>query len=116
MLFLGLDIIRGGSAKNNKLPNPLTSLPRPTTLISSALGRTKTLAHRHSAGDLAPPRKSSGLDKALELIHPRTSELSNAKLKIAPSGAIVFTSVPSQESLGSTILSGKDTFIVTPIQ
>lgn len=106
MSFHGQSRIRGGSAKNDIFPNTSTSLPHPTTLINSVISRTKTLSHRSSADDLTPPSKPSGLDQVLKLFHPRKSKLSNAKLRIAPSGAIVFTHVQSQESLGSSILPG----------
>lgn len=96
--------IRSGSAKEDKLQD--TSLPHPTTIIDPAISRTKDLSQKSSAGDLAPLSKPSGLDKALKLIYPRTSKISKAGLKIAPSGAIVFTPVQSQESLGSSILPG----------
>lgn len=104
MTSRGLGRIMGGSAKKDRVPNIGTSLPHPTTLIDSATTRAKTLSHRYSAGDLAQSSKQSGLDRALKLIHPRTSKLSKAQLKIAPSGAIVFTPIRSQESLGSSIL------------
>lgn len=104
MTSRGLGRIMGGSAKKDRIPNIGTSLPHPTTLIDSATTRAKTLSHRYSAGDLAQSSKQSGLDRALKLIHPRTSKPSKAQLKIAPSGAIVFTPIRSQESLGSSIL------------
>lgn len=96
--------IRSGSPKEDKLQNTPTSLPHPTTIINSAISRTKALSQKSSAGDLVPSSKPSGLDKALKLIHPRTSKISKAGLRIAPSGAIVFTPVQSQESLGSSTL------------
>ena len=113
MVSPGLGRIRGGSAKKARLPNTPTSLPHPNTLLNSAVSGTKTLSHRYSAADLAPPRKPSGLDQALKLIHSRTPKLSKAKLKIAPSGAIVFTPVQSLESLGSSILPGKAFLLYT---
>ena len=116
MISRGLGKIKGGSAKKDSIPNTSTSLPRQDTLINSAIRRTKTLSHRSSAGNLAPPKKPSGLDHTLKLIHPRTSKLSNPKLKIAPSGAIVFTPARSQESLGSSILPGKATLLAPSIR
>lgn len=116
MTSRGLGRIMGGSAKKDRIPNIGTSLPHPTTLIDSATTRAKTLSHRYSAGDLAQSSKQSGLDRALKLIHPRTSKLSKAQLKIAPSGAIVFTPIRSQESLGSSILPGKTTVLSTTVE
>ncbi|CAD6581408.1 MAG: hypothetical protein ASARMPREDX12_000453 [Alectoria sarmentosa] len=104
MVSRGFGRLRGGSAKKDKFTNTPTSLPHPTTLINSAVSRKGTLAHRFSAGDLAPPSKPSGLDQALKLIHPRNSKLPKATLKIAPSGAIVFNPIRSQKSSGSSKL------------
>ena len=106
MVARGPGRIRSGSPKE-KLPKSSTSLRHPTALTNSASSGTRTLPQRSPAGDLAPPAKLSGLDQFLKLIHPRTSKLSKAKLKIAPSGAIVFTPVESQDSLGSSTLQGK---------
>ncbi len=116
MVSRGLGRFKGGFAKKDNIPNTSTSLPHQDTLINSAIRRTKTLSHRSSVGNLAPPRKPSSLDHALKLIHPRTSKLSKAKLKIAPSGAIVFTPARSQESLGSSILPGKATLLPNSIR
>ncbi len=106
MFSRGLGRIRGASVQKDDLPKTPTSLPHPTSLITSAIGIKKTLSHRSSVGDLAPPSKPSGLDQALRFIRPRISRPSKAKLKIAPSGAIVFTPMQSQESLVSSILPG----------
>lgn len=118
MVSRGLGRFRVASAKKRELPNtPLPlPLPHPATPINLPTSRTKSLSHRSSAGDLAPASKPSGLDQALKLIHPRTSTISKAKLKLAPSGAIVFTPAQSQESLGSSILPGKAFLLCMSIQ
>ena len=116
MVSRGLGRMRGGSAKKDQLTKSPTSLPHPTNLLNSAISRTETLSHRSSAGDLAPASKPSGLDQVLKLVHPRTSKLSKSKLKIAPSGAIVFTPVQSHESLGSSILPCITIFLPTSIR
>lgn len=71
-------------------------------MVPNGLGRTGGGSAKKD--DLALPIKPSGLDQVLKLIHPRTSKLSKAKLRIAPSGAIVFAPVQSQESLGFSTL------------
>ena len=106
MVSRGLGRMRGGSVKKNNLPNNAIPLPRPPSPVTSIIHRPKTLAHRSSVGDLTPPGKLSGLDHILKLVHPRHSKLSKSTLKIAPSGAIVFTPTRSQESLGSAVLPG----------
>lgn len=117
MIARGLGRIRGRSAKEDRIPNVLTSFPHPTTLSDSAISRAKrTLSHRSSAGDVARPNKTSGLDRALKLFHPRRSRNPKAELRIAPSGAIVFTAVRSQESLGSSMLPGRTTPSPTSVE
>lgn len=110
MFSRGLGRFRVASAKKDKLPNT------PTTLTNPTVKRAKTLSHRSSATEPAPASKPSGLDQALKLIHPRPSRPSKAKLKIAPSGAIVFTPAQSQESLGSSSLPGKVSLLHMSIQ
>lgn len=78
-------------------------------MVPNGLGRTGGGSAKKD--DLALPIKPSGLDQVLKLIHPRTSKLSKAKLRIAPSGAIVFAPVQSQESLGFSTLPGKATLL-----
>ena len=107
MISRGLSRFRVGSAKKEKQPNPPIPPPHPTTLTNPTIRKAKTLSDRSSTSEPAPASKPSGLDQALRLIHPRTSRPSKAKLKIAPSGAIVFTPAQSQESLRSSILPGK---------
>lgn len=102
MFSRGLRRFGVASAKKDKLPNT------PTTLTNRTIKRDKTLSHRSSTTEPAPASKPSGLDQVLNFIHPRPSRPSKAKLKIAPSGAIVFTPAQSQESLGSSLLPGKD--------
>ena len=97
--------IRSGSAKEDTLQNTPTSPPHPT------ISRTKDLSQKVSAGDLTPLSKPFGFNKALKLFQPRTSKTSKAGLKIAPSGAIVFTAVQSQGSSGSSILPGQFTLL-----
>ena len=113
MVSRGLGIIRSGTEKKQNLPNNPTSVPHPTRFINSSISITKILPHRSSAGDLAPTKRLSRLDQALKLIRPRTSKLSASKLKIAPSGAIVFTPILSQESLGSSVLPSKASLLPT---
>ena len=113
MVSRGLGIIKGGLAKKGNLPNNPRSVPYPTTFVDSANGITKIRPHRSSARDLAPLSKLSGLDQALKFLRPRTTKSSEAKLKIAPSGVIVFTPVLSQESLVSSVLPGKALFLPT---
>ena len=115
MVSRGFGKLRGGSAKKDKFTNTPTSLPHPTTLINSAVSRKGTLTHRLSADDLTPPSKPSGLDQTLKLIHPRNSKLPKATLKIAPSGAIVFTPIRPQKSLGSSTLPGKTSILRTSV-
>lgn len=107
MFSRGLVRIRGASTKKEKTQNTTTSLPHSPTIISPAVNRKRRLSQVSLTIDPAPPKKLSALDQALNLIHPRTSKVSDAKLKIAPSGAIVFTPTQSQESLGSSILHSK---------
>ena len=116
MVSRGLGRMRGGSVKKNNLPNNTIPLPRPTSPVTSIIPRPKTLVHRSSVGDLAPPNKPSGLDHILKLVHPRYSKLSKSTLKIAPSGAIVFTPAQSQESLGSAVLPGITDLLPTLIR
>ena len=116
MVSRGLGRFRVASAKKRELPNTPLPLPHPATPNNLPTSRTKSLSHRSSAGDLAPASKPSGLDQALKLIHPRTSTISKAKLKLAPSGASVFTPAQSQESLGSSILPGKAFLLCMSIQ
>ena len=101
-----LDRMRGILLKKKGLPNTPTSRSQPTTLIDSLISRRKTQSQRSTPSEVAPPFKRSGLDKVLEFIHPPISKPSAAKLKIAPSGAIVFTPVRSQESSRSSLLPG----------
>ena len=100
--------IRGASTKKEQPQNTTTSLPHSPTFISPAVNRKRSLSQISSTIDPAPPRKMSVIDQALNLIHPHATKVPNAKLKIAPSGAIVFTPAQSQESLGSSILHSKD--------
>ena len=112
MGFRGLGRLRGVSVKKEELPTTPSPLQHPITLMNPTINRTKILSHGSSAGDLALASKPSGLDQALKLIHPRISRPAKAKLKLAPSGAIVFTPAQSQESLGSSILPGKASLLV----
>ena len=114
MVSRGFGRFRTAMAKKDKVSSTLTPLPHPTTLINPTISGTKTLAHKSSADDPAPASKSSGLDQVLKLIHPRTPRPSKATLKIAPSGAIVFTPAESQESLGSSLLPGEASLLRTP--
>lgn len=109
MFSRGLGRIRAAWAKKDKIPNAPTALTNPT------IKRAKTLSQRSSTAEPAPASKPSGLDQALKLILPRPSRPSKAKLKIAPSGAIVFTPAQSQESLGSSLLPGKVCLLHTSI-
>ena len=114
MVSRGFSRFRMAMAKKDKVSSTSTPLPHQTTLINPTIGRTKTLAHGSSADNSAPASKASGLDQVLKFIHPRTSKPSKATLKIAPSGAIVFTPAQSQESLGSSILPGEASLLRTP--
>ena len=115
MVSRGLNRMRGGSVKKNNLPNNIIPVPRPASPVTSIIHRPKTLAHRSSVGDITPPNKLSGLDHILKLVHPRHSKMSKSKLKIAPSGAIVFTPTRSQESLGSSVIPGTTDLLHTLI-
>ena len=115
MVSRGLNRMRGGSVKKNNLPNNIIPLSRPSSPVTSIIHRPKTLAHRSSVGDLTPPSKLSGLDHILKLVHPRHSKMSKSTLKIAPSGAIVFTPTRSQDSLGSSVLPGTTDLLYTLI-
>ena len=106
MFSHGLGRMRSTLLKKDELPSNPTSLPHLTILFDSAIRRRNTLSQRSSVSEVAPRIKRSGLDRALSFILPRTSRPSVAKLKIAPSGAIVFTPVQSQESLRSPTLPG----------
>lgn len=115
MVSRGLNRMRGGSVKKKNLPNTIIPLPSPASPVTSVVHRLKTSAHRSSVGDLTPPSKLSGLDHILKLVHPRHSKRSKSTLKIAPSGAIVFTPTRSQESLGSSVLPGTTDLLHTLI-
>lgn len=115
MVSRGFGRFRMALAKKDKVSSTSTPLRRhPTALLNSSTGKTQNLAHESSADVPAPASKLSGLDRALELIRPRTSKPSKATLKIAPSGAIVFTPAQSQESLGSSVLPGEVSLLRTP--
>ena len=114
MVSRGLNRMRGGSVKKNNLPNNIIPLPRPASPVTSIIHRPKTLAHRSSVDDVTPPSKLPVLDHILKLVHPR-SKMSKSTLKIAPSGAIVFTPTRSQESLGSSLLPGTTDLLHTSI-
>lgn len=107
MVFRGLRSFREGHSAREEPLNTPDSLGYPSTLTKPATSSKTSSSHRSLAGSLAPPSKVSVLDQILKIILPRTSRTSKAKLKIAPSGAIVFTPVRSQESLVSSILPGK---------
>ena len=115
MVSRGLNRMRGGSVKKHDLPNNITPVSRPVSPVTSIIHRPKALARRSSVGDLAPPNKLSGLDHILKLVHPRHSKMLKSTLKIAPSGAIVFTPTRSQESLGSSVLPGTTDLLHTLI-
>ena len=115
MVSRGFSRFRAASAKKDKVPSTSTPHPHPTTLIDPIISKTKALSHISPPGNPAPASKPSGLDQALKLLHPRPSRPSKPKLKIAPSGAIVFTPARSHESLESSILPGKAPLLDTSI-
>ena len=107
MVSRGFGRFRMAMAKKDKVSTTSTPLCHPNALINPTISRTTTLVDGSSAVDPVPASKMSGLDRALRLIQPRTSRPPKTTLKIAPSGAIVFSPAQSQESLVSSVLPGE---------
>lgn len=100
MVSRRLDRIGGRSVREDSVPRSATFLPLPTNLISSAIRRVKSLSHKYPGRDSAS--SSTQFDsQAAKFLHPLNpnASLPKTKLKLAPSGAIVFNPIESEESL-----------------
>lgn len=95
-----------GSAKDNAASHNLSSVLQPTTIINLAPEASTPGPETSSAINTRPTIKRS-VGWASNLFTPSRSKPQNSKLKLGPSGAIVFKPFESQESVVSTVRPGK---------